>query len=293
MTGIYKSNKYYLVTAAEHERKQIKPPPFTQKGIQNARIARAYGSVRDAQENVPGKTIYQAMTELGRELEQVTPRQQLYQDRPRRSPERRQEREQREQSRSISPVRQRRPVRHEARRGGQDIHITPIHHQELDFEPVATPQTEFDTPPPIEFRDPTRTHRRRPRSLSPEHKSDNEIITMFNHDDIIRPPSYYGKRKTTPPSTRRKTTPLSTRDTHRVGPPKDAVKSKKKPPTRFRNRELSNLLDSGRQTVGSRLRVKKIAENIAKLAEGSERGRGRGQNQRGSGAEGTGVWIPY
>ena len=283
MTGIDKFNKYYLVTAAEYERKQIKPPPFTQKGIQNARIARAYGSVRDAQDNVPGKTIYQAMTELGRELEQITPRQQLYQDRPRRSPERRQEREQREQSRSISPVRQRRPVRHEARRRGQDIHITPIHHQELDFEPVATPQTEFDTPPPIGFRDPTRTHRRRPRSLSPEHKSDNEIMTMFNHGDVIRPSSYYRKRKTTP---------LSVRDTHRVGPPKDAVKSKKKPPTKFRNRELNNLLDS-RQTLGSRLRAEKIAEKIAKLAQGSERGRGRGQNQRGSGAGGTGEWIPY
>ena len=287
MTGIDKFNKYYLVTAAEYERKQIKPPPFTQKGIQNARIARAYGSVRDAQDNVPSKTIYQAMTELGRELEQVTPRQQLYQDRPRRSPERRQEREQREQSRSISPVRQRRPVRHEARRRGQDIHITPIHHQELDFEPVATPQTEFDTPPPIEFRDPARTHRRRPRSLSPEHKSDNEIMTMFNHDDVIRPPSYYRKRKTTP---------LSTRDTHRVGPPKDAVKSKKKPPTRFRTRELNNLLDS-RQTVGSRLRAEKIAAESEKRARAEEarqgRGRGRGQNQRGSGAEGTGEWIPY
>ena len=96
MTGTNKFNKYYLVTAAEYERQQIKPPPFTQKGIQNARIARAYGSVRDAQNNVPGKTIYQAMTELGRELEQFTPKQQLYQDRPQRSPERRQEQEQRE-----------------------------------------------------------------------------------------------------------------------------------------------------------------------------------------------------
>ena len=86
MTGIDKFNKYYSVTAAEYEKKQIKPPPFTHKGIQNARIARAYGSVRDAQNDVPGKTIYQAMTELGRELEQVTPRQ-------------------RDQSRSISPVR--------------------------------------------------------------------------------------------------------------------------------------------------------------------------------------------
>ena len=129
----------------------------------------------------------------------------------------------------------------------------------MDFEPVTTPQTEFDTPPPL------------------------EIMTMFNHDDVIRPPSYYRKRKTTP---------LSTRDIHRVGPPKDAVKSKKKPPARFRTRELNNLLDS-RQTVGSRLRTKRIAEKIAKSAQGSERGRGRGQNQRGSGAEGTGEWIPY
>ena len=102
MTGADKFNKYYLVTAAEYEKRQLKPPPFTHKGIQNARIARAYEGVQDAQNNVTGKTIYQAMTELDREVDQLATRQPQYQDRNmRRSPDRRQEREPRDRNMSM------------------------------------------------------------------------------------------------------------------------------------------------------------------------------------------------
>ena len=184
MTGADKFNKYYFVTAAEYEKKQTKPPPFTHKGIQNARIAQAYENVRDAQENTSGKTIYQAMTELEREVKQLTPRQPLYQDpRPQRSPERRHVREQREQSRSISPVRRQ---RHEPRHRERNIHISPVHYPDfMDIEPVDTPQTDYTKPTDqlAPLRGSMRTNRRRHSSPI----DDDAMLAMFSDDDVVRP----------------------------------------------------------------------------------------------------------
>ena len=284
MTGADKYNKYYLVTAAEYEKKQTKPPPFTHKGIQNARIAQAYENVRDAQENTSGKTIYQAMTELEREVKQLTPRQPLYQDpRPQRSPERRYVRDQREQSRSISPVRQQ---RHEPRHRKRNIDISPVqYHEFMDNEPVDTPQTDYTKPTDqlAPLRGSIRTYRRR----HPSPLDDDAILTMFSEDDVVRPDRYNKKRKTTP---------LKVRDTHRVGPPRDAHKRRRNPPTRLGNQELNDLLDTGvetrrtitGQTKSNLLRDEKIAADIAKKKEKEKaeaRGRGRGR--------GRGEWTPY
>lgn len=249
--------------------------------------------MRDAQENTSGKTIYQAMTELEREVKQLTPRQPLYQDpRPQRSPERRHVREQREQSRSISPVRRQ---RHEPRHRERNIHISPVHYPDfMDIEPVDTPQTDYTKPTDqlAPLRGSMRTYRRRHSSPIDD---DDAMLAMFSDDDVVRPDSYNKKRKTTP---------LKVRDTHRVGPPKDAHKRRRNPPTRPGNQELNDLLDTGietrrtitGQTRSNLLRDKKIAAEIAKKkteARGRGRGRGRGHNQRGSGAGGTGGWTPY
>lgn len=298
MTGADKFNKYYLVTAAEYEKRQLKPPPFTHKGIQNARIARAYEGVQDAQNNVTGKTIYQAMTELDREVDQLATRQPQYQDRNmRRSPDRRQEWEPRDRSMSISPVRQRRsPVRQEPRQRERSVSISPVrYHAIADYTPVVTPQRDLLGPLPLaQLRKATRTSRKRSSSPDTTYK-DDELFAMFGEGDIIRPDDYNDKQKTKP---------LYAGDTHRVGPPSSAPKKKKKPTKRPGHQELNDILDTGRatrQTKSEKFRNAKIAADIlerertkTKPVRGRSRGAGRGSGQkRGTGSGVTGGWTPY